>query len=195
MTAQRDDDDARAFQEAVRGARPLSHAPRASHRKRPPPRARFRRADQAAVLEESLTLSAAELEVEFGDELSFRRPGVQDTVMRKLRRGQYRVEGELDLHGLIVDQAREALREFLARAIARHLRCVRIVHGKGLGSGPRGPVLKKAVNLILRKTGAVVAFCSARPVDGGTGAIYVLLSDGPPRPSPAAPASSSGFRR
>ncbi len=90
---------------------------------------------------------------------------------------------------------REALREFLARSIARHARCVRIVHGKGLGSGPRGPVLKKAVNLILRKTGAVVAFCSARAVDGGTGAIYVLLSDGPPRPSTVPPSSASGFRR
>lgn len=194
---QREDDDARTFREAVRGARPLRHPPRVSHRNRPPPRARFRRADQAAVLEESLALSAAELEVESGDELSFRRAGVQDGVMRKLRRGHYRVEAELDLHGLVVDEAREALRSFLARAVARHQRCVRIVHGKGLGSGPRGPVLKKAVNLILRKAAPVVAFCSARQIDGGTGAIYVLISDGLARrlPSPAAPPSGRGSRR
>ena len=96
--------------------------------------------------------------------------------MRRLRRGHYRVEMELDLHGLIVPEAKQALREFLSRAIARQCRCVRIIHGKGLGSGPRGPVIKQAVNVILRRTEPVVAFCSARQVDGGTGAIYVLLS-------------------
>lgn len=178
MTDHRDEDDAHAFREAVRGAQPLRHKPRVSQRirPRPAPRARFQRADEAAVLAESLELSALELEVESGDELTFRRPGVQDGVMRKLRRGHYRVESELDLHGLVVDEARDALRAFLAQAITRHQRCVRIVHGKGLGSGPRGPVLKRAVNLILRKNAAVVAFCSARPVDGGTGAMYVLLS-------------------
>lgn len=179
MSNHRDDEDTRAFREAVRGVQPLRQTPRVNPRasKRPPPRARFQRADRTAVLEESLVLSAADLDVEFGDELMFRRVGVQDGVMRKLRRGQYRVESELDLHGLIVDEARAVLRSFLAHAIARHHRCVRIVHGKGLGSGPRGPVLKKAVNLILRKNAAVVAFCSARPVDGGTGAMYVLISD------------------
>ncbi len=194
---QRDDDDARAFREAVRGTRPLRHPVRISERPRPAPRARFRRADQAAVLEESLRLSAAELDVESGEELSFRRAGVQDTVLRKLRRGHYRVEAELDLHGLSVDEAREALRLFLADAVARHRRCVRIVHGKGRGSGPRGPVLKKAVNLILRKTAPVVAFCSARQIDGGTGAIYALLSTAPAtcRPSLAATGAERGSRR
>ena len=115
------------------------------------------------------------LDVETGDSLNFRRPGVQDGVLRKLRRGQYRLESEIDLHGLTLREAKAELRVFLARAIARQLRCVRIVHGKGLGSGPRGPVLKHAVNGILQRTDLVVAFCSARPVDGGTGAIYVLL--------------------
>jgi len=95
--------------------------------------------------------------------------------MRRLRRGYYRVEAELDLHGLIVAEAKRELRDFLARCIARQQRCVRIIHGKGLGSGPRGPVLKQAVNVILRRTENVVAFCSANPRDGGTGAIYVLL--------------------
>ena len=95
--------------------------------------------------------------------------------MRRLRRGYYRVESELDLHGLTVPEAKAAMRDFLARTIARQSRCVRVIHGKGLGSGPRGPVIKQAVNVILRRTDAVVAFCTARPVDGGTGAIYVLL--------------------
>jgi DNA-nicking Smr family endonuclease len=96
--------------------------------------------------------------------------------MRKLRRGQYRVESEIDLHGLTLPEAKQGLREFLARSIYEGRRCVRVVHGKGLGSGPRGPVLKNGVNVVLRRTDAVVAFCSARPVDGGTGAIYVLLA-------------------
>ena len=114
-----------------------------------------------------------------GDEISFRRDGVQDTVMRKLKRGEYRVEEVCDLHGLRVDEAKAHLREFLAAALAHKLRCVRIIHGKGKGSGPRGPVLKTAVNLILRKTAPVLAFTSARRVDGGTGAINVLLTDVP----------------
>jgi DNA-nicking Smr family endonuclease len=97
--------------------------------------------------------------------------------MRRLRRGHYRVESELDLHGLTLPEAKEQIRSFVARSIARQARCVRIIHGKGLGSGPRGPVLKHAVNVILRRFDAVLAFCSARQVDGGTGAIYVLLSD------------------
>jgi len=191
--AHSNDDDELAFREAIRGARPLQTEPRAARTRKPQPRARFRRADEAAVLSESLSLSAEELEVEMGDELTFRRPGVQDGVLRKLRRGQYRVEAELDLHGLILEQARGELRAFLARSIASHKRCVRIIHGKGLRSGQRGPVLKKAVNLILRKTSAVVAFCSARPVDGGTGAIYVLLTM-PPANAADAPAER-GSRR
>lgn len=169
------EEEIRIFREAVRGVRPLRHAPKIQHRRKPPPKARFRRQAEAEVLEDSLTLTAADLDVEFGDELVFRRDGIQDAVLRRLRRGYYRVESELDLHGLVVAEAKQALREFLARASARHHRCVRIIHGKGLGSGPRGPVLKKAVNAILRRTDAVIAFCSARQVDGGTGAIYVLL--------------------
>ena len=169
------DEERRVFREAMCDVQPLAHAPRVSHRRKPKPKARFRRRDEAEVLIESLKFSEAQLDVETGDSLNFRRPGVQDTVLRKLRRGQYRIESEIDLHGLTLREAKAELRVFLARAIARQLRCVRIVHGKGLGSGPRGPVLKHAVNGLLQRTDRVVAFCSARPVDGGTGAIYVLL--------------------
>lgn len=169
------DDEVRIFREAVQGVTPLRRAPRVWHRKKPPAQARFRRLDEAEVLDQSLYLSPWDLEVESGDELSFRRNGVQDAVMRRLRRGYYRVESELDLHGCILAEAKQALRDFLARALAQQCRCVRIIHGKGRGSGARGPVLKQAVNVILRRTESVVAFCSARQVDGGTGAIYVLL--------------------
>ena len=103
-----------------------------------------------------------------------RADAAPDTA-RNLRRGHWPAGAELDLHGLRVDEAKAALREFLAEALGRQLRCVRIIHGKGHGSGNRGPVLKGAVNTILRKTGPVLAFTSARRVDGGTGAINVLL--------------------
>jgi len=107
--------------------------------------------------------------------LSFRRGGVRDQVMRRLRRGLYPTEDELDLHGLNQTAARDQLAEFIARSRDAGRRCVRIVHGKGYRSGARGPVLKAAVNLWLRRHTDVMAFTSARMIDGGTGAVYVLL--------------------
>ncbi len=170
------DDDTRLFREAVRGVKTLRAESRATaRRRRPAPRARFARADQAAVLAESLEVPYPEAGIETGDALSFRRPGVQESVLRKLRRGEFRVEAEIDLHGLTAVEAKAELRSFLSEAIARNLRCLRIVHGKGLRSGHRGPVLKQTVNGLLRRVAAVVAFTSARQVDGGTGAVYVLL--------------------
>ena len=129
-----------------------------------------------AVLRESLEAPAADAEVGSGEELAFHRPEIQLAVLRRLRRGEYRVQREIDLHGLTVAEAKQALREFLADALEQQVRCVRIIHGKGLRSGHRGPVLKAAVSAVLRRTGAVLAYVSARPVDGGTGAVYVLLS-------------------
>jgi DNA-nicking Smr family endonuclease len=168
--------DAELFREAVRGVKPLGvrTAPPAAPKMRP--RARFTRADRMAVLRESLEAPAADAEVGSGEELAFRRPEIQLSVMRRLRRGEYRVQREIDLHGLTVTEAKQVLREFLAAALEHQVRCVRIVHGKGLRSGNRGPVLKGAVSAVLKRTGAVLAYVSARQVDGGTGAVYVLLS-------------------
>jgi DNA-nicking Smr family endonuclease len=176
--AQDDADEVRLFRDAVRGVRPLKS--RAALPKPPPvrPRARFTRADRAAVLKESLDGGVADPEVASGEELVFRRPHVPPQLLRRLRRGEFRVQREIDLHGLTVAQAKQTLRSFLVKALAQHARCVRIVHGKGLRSGHRGPVLKSAVNAVLRRSGVVLAFVSARPVDGGTGAVYVLLEDG-----------------
>jgi DNA-nicking Smr family endonuclease len=180
----RDDDDdpsgadaeAQLFRQAVRGVKPLPAAP---PRPAPPPvrpRARFARADRAAVLRESMHGPAVDPAALSGEALSFRRPQVQQAVLKKLRRGEYRLEREIDLHGLTAGEARQVLRAFLVRALEEHVRCVRIVHGKGLRSGPRGPVLKATVGAVLRRTGAVLAYVSAPPTDGGTGAVYVLLS-------------------
>jgi DNA-nicking Smr family endonuclease len=169
-------DEARLFRDAVRGVRPLPQRTAAPRPPRARPRARFTRADRAAVLQESLSSADADPQLAGGEELVFHRPPVQTTVLRRLRRGEYRVQREIDLHGLTVAEAKAALRQFLLAALEQQVRCVRIIHGKGLRSGQRGPVLKATVNAVLRRTGAVLAFVSARPVDGGTGAVYVLLS-------------------
>jgi len=116
-----------------------------------------------------------EAEGETGEHLSFRRPTVSLTVFRKLKRGEISVRDELDLHGLTAVEARAALYEFLAEAASLDLRCVRIIHGKGKRSGHQGPVLKRKLGRWLQLRDDVQAYCSARPVDGGTGAVYLLL--------------------
>jgi DNA-nicking Smr family endonuclease len=170
--------DARLFREAVRDVKPLSATEAAVAARRRPPRpvARFSRADRHEVLLESLTGQIGDPELASGEELVYHRAGVQTSVLKKLRRGQYRVQAEIDLHGLTVAEAKQALREFLATALDRQYRCVRIIHGKGLRSGNRGPVLKGVVSSVLRRIKPVVAYVSARQVDGGTGAVYVLLA-------------------
>lgn len=163
------------FRAAVRGVRPLDQAKRIPERERRRPRAASRRADEAQVLADSLAFDAHDLDVESGDELAFRRDGVTEAVLRRLRRGEYSIRDEIDLHGMTQDEARAALGAFLAESALHGRLCVRVIHGKGRGSGNRGPVLKSAVNRWLRRHGAVRAFCSARRNDGGTGALYVLI--------------------
>jgi len=168
------------FRSATRDVKRLSDRPAPPITPRPKPKAAFTRADRQAVLRESLhpdlnpVLEDPAL-LEAGDELAFRRNTVSETTLRRLRRGHFSVDGELDLHGLTGPQARAVLRDFLSAHIYRGSRCVRVVHGKGLGSGPRGPVLKNVVNRDLRRFAKVIAFGSARQVDGGSGAVYVLL--------------------
>lgn len=114
-------------------------------------------------------------DVEIGDELFFRREGVQQQVMRKLRRGQYAIESELDLHGMTVSIAKKELDGFLSHCQSTNRRCIRIIHGKGHGSVNKIPVLKNKLNKWLQKYDSILAFCSAPPNDGGTGAVYVLI--------------------
>ncbi len=176
MKSDSEDEDALLFREAVRDVKPLANERPLPRVRKPPPRARFTRADRYAVLQESLSGETDDPAIASGDELVFHRAGVPKTVLRKLRRGQYRVQAELDLHGLTLVEAKQVMRDFLVDALHRQIRCIRIIHGKGLRSGHRGPVLKNAVSSILRRTAAVVAYVSARQVDGGTGAVYVLLA-------------------
>ena len=110
-----------------------------------------------------------------GDVLSFARGGVRRREIERLRRGRFEVEADLDLHGRIVADAVVALDRFLDDSRRRGRRCVRIVHGKGFGSRSGRPIMKAHVDRWLRARSEVLAFCSARPPDGGTGALYVLL--------------------
>ena len=167
-------DDSELFRRTVGPVKPLRddrfvHTPR-----RRAGRARFTKAGRVAAIKESL--SRIDPLVPGEEALSHRRPGVAESVFRKLRRGEYGLDDELDLHGLNVTQAKHALHDFLAEALARQALCVRIIHGKGLRSGSRGPVIKSAVDAVLRQTAAVAAYVSAGHGDGGTGAVLVLLS-------------------
>ncbi|HEY4975310.1 MAG TPA: Smr/MutS family protein, partial [Steroidobacteraceae bacterium] len=149
---EREPDEAELFRRAMRDVQPLKRPLRVpAVRRSPRPRAKFARAERAAVLQESIGGGVDLHEVQPGDELLFRRPGVPETVLRGLRRGRYRVESEIDLHGLTVAQAAAQLGAFLREARLHDLRCVRIIHGKGLRSGTRGPVLKNTVNALLRR--------------------------------------------
>lgn len=170
------DDDRDAFRDAVADVHPLPPDGRAEHTKRRPrPVPSMSRLDEEQVIDELFSDAYHPLGVEAGEEIWYARPGVQNNVMRKLRRGQYAVGAELDLHGLTVELARRELAEFLLAALTRGLRCVRIIHGKGRRSSGKGPVLKGKVDHWLRQRDEVLAYCSARRVDGGTGALYVLL--------------------
>lgn len=143
---------------------------------RPAPIARQHLADEQAALLESLSDEfTIDTLLDTDEALSYARQGIGPDVLRKLRRGQWVIQGQLDLHGLRTDEAREALAEFLRVSVKRGLRCVRVIHGKGLGSVNREPVLKKKVRNWLVQKDEVIAFCQARAADGGAGALIVLL--------------------
>jgi DNA-nicking Smr family endonuclease len=176
--------DTEAFRAAVRDVTPLAPSPVMAGLSKPKPRGRLRKPAASAMenLDETMPLigvegtTAADSDaVTVDGALAFQRAGVRIQVMRRLRRGLYPIDGELDLHGLTQSAARDQLADFIARSRDSGLRCVRIIHGKGYRSGARGPVLKTAVNLWLRRHMDVLAFVSARAIDGGTGAMYVLL--------------------
>ncbi|MDX5334033.1 MAG: Smr/MutS family endonuclease [Gammaproteobacteria bacterium] len=170
-----DDGDIHLFRQLMGEVAPLRHDKVEPPPSRPAPRPAQFLADEARVLEDMLSDDYDPSELQPGDMLAFCRPGLKKTHYRKLRRGEYAQTAELDLHGMTVPLAREALVTFLDECRRLDARCVRVIHGKGLRSSNQGPVLKIMVNRWLRQRDEVLAFCSARPVDGGTGAVYVLL--------------------
>ena len=165
------------FRRAVADVMPLAPGNRADIRRpRPRPVARQRLRDEHQVMVDALSDPWDwEAAVATGDELVFARPGVPAATLRKLRRGGWVIQAELDLHGHTGDEARVALAAFLNRCRLEDRRCVRIIHGKGHGSKNRLPVLKHKVRHWLAQREDVLAFCQARTVDGGAGAVLVLL--------------------
>ncbi len=163
------------FRDAVKGAREL-HSEMQLVRN-PPPRP-VPRADRA-IDQPSMLVEPSDIELNLAETLEYKRTGVQPAVWRRLRRGEFAIGETLDLHGLTLAEARPLLAEFLQVCVSTGYRCVRIVHGKGYRSPDQAPVLKPRVAYWLSHAAEVVAYISARPADGGTGALYVLLS--PPR--------------
>jgi DNA-nicking Smr family endonuclease len=169
--------DRSLFRQAVADAKPLPQHGRALRQPdAPPPYPVQSHLDELEALRESLSAAwTAEDWLETGDEPNFLRPGLSRQVLRKLRSGTWVIQSQLDLHGMDRHEAREALAAFLAGSIKRGIRCVRVIHGKGLGSKNREPVLKTKVKHWLAQRAEVLAYCQARPVDGGSGALVVLL--------------------
>ena len=171
------DEDARLFRESIGEVRPLAQRSSGAHmRKTPPaPHPAMFEADEAAVRGELLDSAIDPAAHEVGEELLYLRDGHSPQLLKRLRRGHFSIEDEIDLHQMDERTARATLDEFLADCRKRGVRCVRIVHGKGLRSGSAGPVLKRMTDRVLRRRDDVLAFASARPAQGGTGATVVLL--------------------
>lgn len=169
--------EADVFRRAVGDITPLKTADKIIVAEpRPLPIARQHLADEQAALRESLSDEfTIESLLDTDEALSYTRNGIGPDVVSKLRRGHWVIQGQLDLHGMCTDEARDALGEFLRMAVKRGQRCVRVIHGKGLGSINREPVLKKKVRNWLVQKDEVIAFCQARAADGGAGALIVLL--------------------
>lgn len=174
--SQKSEQDKHLFLTAVKNARPLNTQPQHSEKIHPKPIARQFIRDEKQALRDSLSDNFyLAHELENGEELLYLRTGQSPGILSKLRRGYWVVQAQIDLHGLISDEAREYVAEFLSICKKRNIRCVRIVHGKGLGSRNREPVLKHKLRNWLIQKDEVIAYAQAKPEDGGSGAVIVLL--------------------
>ncbi len=165
------------FARTVGAVKPLSSPARVVLKADPPaPHATQKQMDEQAALKESLSdeFDVSTL-LDVDDQMSYRAKGIGTDVTRKLRRGDWSIQGQIDLHGLRSDEAREALGQFIREASRQGWRCLRVVHGKGLGSPGREPVLKAKVQRWLVQKSEVLAFVQAKPAEGGAGALVVLL--------------------
>lgn len=170
-------EDVAAFRAAVADAVPLKFPERVHlGRPLPPPRPLQHLADQHAVLHESLYGPIGlQDRLEGGDEPNYLRSGLANNVLKDLRRGRWVVQEEIDLHGMNREEARQQLAIFIAETQRHGLRCVRIVHGKGLGSPGKQAILRQLVRNWLMQKNEILAYCQARPQDGGEGALIALL--------------------
>jgi DNA-nicking Smr family endonuclease len=167
-------DDAALFREAIGEVRRIEIEAAAAAKPPPAPEPRMRARDEAEALEESRFLPASAAAFALGEPLSFKRDEITAKTLRRLAAGEYAVQDEVDLHHLPATEAEKLLKAFLTHARQERHHCVRVIHGKGLRS-ESGPVLKALVDGVLRHRGDVLAFTSAPPAQGGTGAVLVLL--------------------
>jgi DNA-nicking Smr family endonuclease len=165
------EEDSQLFRETVGVVSPVVCDRVVMEKKRPKPRNRTHEADWTDISLTEIPL------LTLGDIMSFVAPGIQKRVLQRLRAGKFGVDVELDLHGLTVDEAKRRLVVFLRGCLADGCRCLHLIHGKGYRSEGDYPVLKNHINLWLRQHPDVLAFCTAKPFEGGTGAVYVLLRD------------------
>lgn len=176
MTKKQSDEDFSSFQDAVKGVKPIKndridlYAQRKNTR---PYKDKSRYDDNVAHVPVSDEWQV--LEVSGEEFLFFARTGLQYKTQKQLRQGKIIIDDHLDLHGLTIAEARETLLEFIAFAQKQQIRCIRLVHGKGYRATAEKPVLKNKVNSWLRQHPDVLAFSSAQPRDGGTGAVYIIL--------------------
>ena len=172
-----DPDDLAAFRAAVADTRPLPQDGRVQLAgPLPPPRPLQHLADERAALHESLHGPIAlQDRLEGGDEPHYLRHGLPLSVLRDLRRGRWVIQDELDLHGLNRDEARQRLAVFMTECLQQGKRCVRVIHGKGLRSPQKLSILRQLVRGWLMQRDEILAYCQARPQDGGEGALIVLL--------------------
>ena len=174
--AEKPNSDTSLFQAAVKNARPLNIDVPFTEKSHPKPIAKQFLRDEKQALRDSLSDDYYPAhELESGEELLYLRTGQSPSILSKLRRGFWVVQAQIDLHGLISDEAREYVAEFLGSCKKKNIRCVRIVHGKGLGSRNREPVLKHKLRNWLIQKDEVIAYAQAKPEDGGSGAVIVLL--------------------
>jgi len=177
MDAREMDEDVQAFREAMEDVTPLTPHGRILHSvtRLPPLPLHFFQDERAALLASMEDPIRWDVDMEFESDASFIRPGLSRQTLRRLRRGEWHTQAELDLHGLTKLEAKQELVDFLHECIRCGVRCVRIIHGKGMRSKNKEPVLKLHVRHWLMQRNEVLAFVQARPVDGGSGAVIVLL--------------------
>lgn len=176
MAIDQNDDEDNLFLQAVGDARPIrtDRVPPQVVKPKPIPKQFLQ--DERQALADSMSDGYLPLyEQESGEELLYLREGQSPVVLSKLRRGHWVVQAQIDLHGLIADEARQYVANFIAECKKRQIRCIRIVHGKGLGSKNREPVLKHKLRSWLMQKDEVIAYAQAKPSDGGAGAVIVLL--------------------
>jgi DNA-nicking Smr family endonuclease len=170
------EEDRNLFAQAIGAVRPIKQRVVENDRPKPPPEPVQSMLDEARVSGELIDSHIDPALIEVGEELSYLKDGHSPLLLRKLKRGQFSVADEIDLHQMTAPVAREAIAQFLAESKRERRLCVKIIHGKGLRSRNEGPVLKRLVDSLLRRRADVLAFASAKANQGGTGAVIVLLA-------------------